>query len=218
MMRTVVASASNTERRWHVIDAEGQVLGRVATLAARLLQGKHKAIYTPYIDTGDHVVVVNAGAVKLTGRKEDQKIYRRHSGYEGGLREERAVRRPQAPAGAARRRSGARHVAQDQDGRRDVPQAQGLREGGSSARRAATRSPSRSSNVGQHRILRNRSPQDVGRPRVPPSRNRHHHRQPPRVPELLPDRAAAHAGASGRSRSPRPASSSTCWPRWPAAA
>ena len=76
--------------RWHVIDADGQVLGRIATVAARLLQGKHKPTYTPFIDTGDHVVVVNAAKVKLTGRKEDQKIYRQHSGYEGGLREERA--------------------------------------------------------------------------------------------------------------------------------
>jgi large subunit ribosomal protein L13 len=90
-MRTFVASAKSADSRWHVIDAEGQVLGRVATLAARLLQGKHKAVYTPFIDTGDHVVIINAGSVKLTGRKEDQKIYRRHSGYEGGLREERAV-------------------------------------------------------------------------------------------------------------------------------
>jgi large subunit ribosomal protein L13 len=90
-MRTFVASARSANGRWHVIDANGQVLGRVATLAARLLQGKHKAVYTPFIDTGDHVVIVNARSVKLTGRKEDQKIYRRHSGYEGGLREERAV-------------------------------------------------------------------------------------------------------------------------------
>jgi large subunit ribosomal protein L13 len=108
-MRTVVpsvkrggavsAAGSDVARKWHVIDAEGQVLGRVATLASRLLQGKHKATYTPHIDTGDHVVVVNAGAVKLTGRKEDQKIYRRHSGYEGGLREERAgVVRKRQPA------------------------------------------------------------------------------------------------------------------------
>jgi large subunit ribosomal protein L13 len=89
-MRTFVASAKSADSRWHVIDASGQVLGRVATLAARLLQGKHKAVYTPFIDTGDHVVVINAAQVKLTGRKEDQKIYRRHSGYEGGLREERA--------------------------------------------------------------------------------------------------------------------------------
>jgi len=90
-MRTFVASAKSANTRWHVIDANGQVLGRVATAAARLLQGKHKAVYTPFIDTGDHVVIVNAGSVKLTGRKEDQKLYRRHSGYEGGLREERAV-------------------------------------------------------------------------------------------------------------------------------
>jgi large subunit ribosomal protein L13 len=73
-----------------VIDAEAQVLGRIASTAARLLQGKHKAIYTPFIDTGDHVVVVNAAKVRLTGRKDEQKIYRAHSGYEGGLREERA--------------------------------------------------------------------------------------------------------------------------------
>jgi large subunit ribosomal protein L13 len=90
-MRTFVASAKSADSRWHVIDAGDQVLGRVATLAARLLQGKHKAVYTPFIDTGDHVVIINAGSVKLTGRKESQKLYRRHSGYEGGLREERAV-------------------------------------------------------------------------------------------------------------------------------
>jgi len=90
-MRTFVASATSADSRWHVIDAQGRVLGRVATLAARLLQGKHKPIYTPYIDTGDHVVIVNAKSVKLTGRKEEQKIYRHHSGYEGGLREERAA-------------------------------------------------------------------------------------------------------------------------------
>src|SRR5688500_15689468 len=90
-MRTYVATPKTIDSQWHVIDANGQVLGRVATLAARLLQGKHKAVYTPFIDTGDHVVIINAGTVKLTGRKEEQKMYRRHSGYEGGLREERAV-------------------------------------------------------------------------------------------------------------------------------
>jgi large subunit ribosomal protein L13 len=84
------ASTASSDSRWHLIDADGQVLGRIATLTARLLQGKHKARYTPFLDTGDHVVVVNAAKVKLTGRKEDQKIYRQHSGYEGGLREERA--------------------------------------------------------------------------------------------------------------------------------
>ena len=90
-MRTFVANVKSVDSRWHVIDAQGRVLGRVATLASKLLQGKHKAIYTPFIDTGDHVVVANAAQVKLTGRKESQKIYRRHSGYEGGLREERAA-------------------------------------------------------------------------------------------------------------------------------
>ena len=90
-MRTFVASAKSADSRWHVIDANGQVLGRVATLASRLLQGKHKAVYTPFIDTGDHVVIINAAQVRLTGRKDNQKMYRRHSGFEGGLREERAV-------------------------------------------------------------------------------------------------------------------------------
>jgi large subunit ribosomal protein L13 len=91
-MSTFIANAQQAieNSKWHVIDANGQVLGRIATVAARLLQGKHKATYTPFIDTGDHIVVVNAKTVKLTGRKEDQKIYRQHSGYEGGLREERA--------------------------------------------------------------------------------------------------------------------------------
>jgi large subunit ribosomal protein L13 len=91
-MSTFMATAEHVAHsgRWHVIDADNQVLGRIATVAARLLQGKHKPTYTPFIDTGDFVIVVNAATVKLTGRKEDQKIYRQHSGYEGGLREERA--------------------------------------------------------------------------------------------------------------------------------
>jgi large subunit ribosomal protein L13 len=89
-MRTYVATPKTIESRWHVIDADGKPVGRVATQAARLLQGKHKATYTPFIDTGDHVVIVNAALVKLTGRKEEQKLYRHHSGYSGGLREERA--------------------------------------------------------------------------------------------------------------------------------
>jgi large subunit ribosomal protein L13 len=89
-MGSFVPTAGSVQRQWHVIDAENLVLGRVATEAARLLQGKHKAVYTPHIDTGDHVVIVNAARVRLTGRKEEQKVYRYHSGYEGGLREERA--------------------------------------------------------------------------------------------------------------------------------
>ena len=79
-----------SERKWHIIDADGQVLGRVATQAAKLLQGKHKASWSPYLDQGDHVIILNSARVRLTGKKEEQKLYRYHSGYEGGLREERA--------------------------------------------------------------------------------------------------------------------------------
>jgi large subunit ribosomal protein L13 len=89
-MKTAIPSAQSIERSWHLIDAEGAVLGRVASKAANLLMGKHKPIYTPYIDTGDHVVVVNAEKIRLTGRKEEQKLYRRHSGYPGGLTETKA--------------------------------------------------------------------------------------------------------------------------------
>ena len=89
-MRTAIPSLEGIERQWHLIDAEDAVLGRIASKAARILMGKHKPSYTPYIDTGDHVVVVNAEKVRLTGRKEEQKLYRRHSGYPGGLTETKA--------------------------------------------------------------------------------------------------------------------------------
>ena len=97
-MATFVPSQTDITRRWHVIDAESLVLGRIATSAATLLQGKHKPRYTPFLDLGDHVIIVNAERIRLTGRKEEQKIYRHHSGYPGGLREDRAkivrTRRP----------------------------------------------------------------------------------------------------------------------------
>ena len=89
-MATRSTAAKESSRQWHIIDANGQVLGRLASRAARLLQGKHKPEWSPFLDQGDHVVVINAATVRLTGRKEEQKIYRAHSGYEGGLREERA--------------------------------------------------------------------------------------------------------------------------------
>jgi large subunit ribosomal protein L13 len=76
--------------KWYVVDASGQVLGRLAARVARLLMGKHKPRWTPYLDCGDHVVVVNARRVRLTGRKLDQKVYRWHSGYPGGLKEVKA--------------------------------------------------------------------------------------------------------------------------------
>ena len=84
-MRTEFPSKHDVERAWHVIDAGEAVLGRIATRAAMLLMGKHKPTYTPSMDTGDHVIVINAAKVKLTGGKEGQKLYRRHTGYPGGL-------------------------------------------------------------------------------------------------------------------------------------
>lgn len=84
-MRTEVPSKHAIVRAWHVIDAQDAVLGRIASRAAMLLMGKHKPTYAPSIDTGDHVIIVNAAKVKLTGSKENQKLYRHHTGYPGGL-------------------------------------------------------------------------------------------------------------------------------------
>jgi large subunit ribosomal protein L13 len=89
-MKTEFPSKDGIERAWHVIDANGMVLGRIASLAARLLMGKHKPIYTQFLDTGDHVIILNASKVRLTGRKEEQKMYRYHTGYPGGLVERTA--------------------------------------------------------------------------------------------------------------------------------
>jgi large subunit ribosomal protein L13 len=86
-MKSYMARPRAVERKWHLINAEGQTLGRLATEIARLLRGKHKPQYTPHIDTGDFVVVVNAEKVFVTGKKAEQKVYYRHTGYPGGLRE-----------------------------------------------------------------------------------------------------------------------------------
>lgn len=85
-MPTRIPKAGEIERRWFVLDARDQVLGKVATKAARILTGKTKPIYTPFLDTGDHVIVINAAKVHLTGRKEGDKLYRHHTGYLGGLK------------------------------------------------------------------------------------------------------------------------------------
>ena len=84
-MSTVFPSKAGIERKWHLIDADDAVLGKLASHAAKLLMGKHKTVYTPFLDTGDHVIVINAAKVKLTGRKDAQKVYRRFTGYPGGL-------------------------------------------------------------------------------------------------------------------------------------
>jgi large subunit ribosomal protein L13 len=87
MMKSYMARPLEVERKWYVVDAEGQTLGRLATEIATVLRGKNKPQYTPHVDTGDFVVVVNAEKVVVTGRKAEQKVYRRHSGYPGGLKE-----------------------------------------------------------------------------------------------------------------------------------
>ncbi len=86
-MKSYMARPQEVERKWYVIDAEGQTLGRLASQIARLLRGKTKPQYTPHVDTGDFVIVVNADRVGVTGRKAEQKVYRRHTGYPGGLKE-----------------------------------------------------------------------------------------------------------------------------------
>jgi large subunit ribosomal protein L13 len=86
-MTTFMANAQNVERKWYILDAAGKPLGRVATQAATLLRGKHKPTFTPHVDTGDGVIVINCKDAVLTGKKLDQKMYRHHSGYPGGLKE-----------------------------------------------------------------------------------------------------------------------------------
>jgi large subunit ribosomal protein L13 len=86
-MSTPFPSGNAINRQWHVLDAENVVLGRLASKTAMLLMGKTKPIYTPFLDTGDHVIIINADKVRLTGQKEQQKVYRHHTGYPGGLKE-----------------------------------------------------------------------------------------------------------------------------------
>jgi large subunit ribosomal protein L13 len=86
-MTTFMANEGNVTRTWHVVDAEGQTLGRLATAVAMLLRGKHKAIYTPHVDTGDFVIIVNADKIVVTGKKSTDKLYRHHTGWPGGFRQ-----------------------------------------------------------------------------------------------------------------------------------
>ncbi len=95
-MKTQFAKKGETERKWYVVDADGKVLGRLATQVASRLRGKHKPVFTPHVDTGDFVVVINADKVKFTGKKLDQKIYYRHSNYPGGLKSETLKERLEA--------------------------------------------------------------------------------------------------------------------------
>ncbi len=87
MMKTFVANPKKIKRKWHLIDAKDKVLGRIATGAAGILRGKHKAIFTPHVDCGDYVVIINAKDIRVTGKKMKDKLYKRYSGYPGGLKE-----------------------------------------------------------------------------------------------------------------------------------
>lgn len=86
-MKSFMAATADVEKKWYVVDAAGQTLGRVSSEIAKVLRGKNKPIYTPHIDTGDYVIVINAEKIKVTGKKMDQKIYYAHSDYPGGMRE-----------------------------------------------------------------------------------------------------------------------------------
>jgi large subunit ribosomal protein L13 len=86
-MKSFIPGEKEIDRQWHVVDAQDKVLGRLATTVANLLTGKNKTVYTPFLDTGDHVIVLNAAKVRLTGKKLSDKFYRRHTGFPGGLRE-----------------------------------------------------------------------------------------------------------------------------------
>ena len=85
-MRTFTAKTAEIEREWYVVDAEGQTLGRLASRIAPIIKGKHKPIYTPHLDCGDYVIIINAAKVRVTGQKMEQKFYYRHSGYPGGIK------------------------------------------------------------------------------------------------------------------------------------
>ena len=87
MRTTYMAKPAEVEKKWYIVDAEGQNLGRLSTEIAKVLRGKHKPIFTPHVDTGDYVIVINAEKVEVTGKKLDQKLYRRHSGYMGSMKE-----------------------------------------------------------------------------------------------------------------------------------
>ena len=86
-MKSYIAKPQEVERKWYVLDAEGKTLGRLASEAASILRGKKKPIYTPHVDTGDYVIIINAEKVEVTGKRRKEKIYKRHTGYPGGLRE-----------------------------------------------------------------------------------------------------------------------------------
>ena len=138
-MKTYAVKASEIERSWWVVDATDQTLGRLATRIATLLEGKHKPIYSPHLDTGDHVVVLNAGKIRVTGDKLRQKSYFRHSGYPGGLREESLGHLLERKPELVIERAVKGMLPAESPGPGDVQEAEGLRRRRTSAPGAAPR-------------------------------------------------------------------------------
>ncbi len=125
-MSTFTAKNETVQRDWYLVDAEGKTLGRLATELARRLRGKHKPVYTPHVDTGDYLVVINAEKIAVTGKKLQDKMYHRFTGYIGNLKTESLAQALERhPARDRDRRQG--HAAEGPAGSPDVPQAQGLR-------------------------------------------------------------------------------------------
>ena len=154
-MRTYSARAADIEAKWYVVDAEGLVVGRLAAIVARMLRGKHKPIFTPHVDCGDNIVVINADKVRFTGRKREQKTYYRHTGYPGGIKSttaekilsgthpervvEKAVQRmlPKGPLG--RKQFGKLRVYAGPDHPHEAQQPETLDVGGLNAKNARSR-------------------------------------------------------------------------------
>ena len=193
-MKTYVAKPTDRERNWLIVDAEGQILGRLATQIADALRGKRKPTYTPHIDTGDFVVVVNAEKIAVTGNKRADKMYYRHSGYPGGLKSRHAQRHARAPArgGHPTRRQG--HAPAQPAGAKAAHQAQGLRRPGASARRPAAATD------GDFAVSDAEHPEDEQRPDEEAAAEE----VPPRPPRSPPPQATESADEPAPAAAPEP--------------
>ena len=134
LQRTFTPTPADIDRSWYVVDAEGIPLGRLASEVAQILRGKHKPTYAPHMDMGDYVIVVNAGKVAVTGNKETDKVYYRHSGFPGGLRSRQPRLRADRTSRTSRAERRQGHDPEEPTRSPDAHQAQGLRRRGSSAR------------------------------------------------------------------------------------
>ncbi len=212
-MKTHIPSKGEIVRQWHVVDAGGQVLGRVASKAAMILMGKHKPTYTPFLDTGDHVIVINAAKVRLTGAKEDQKIYRRHTRLSGRAHGNRRGENARHASDENDRASDRGHAPEDQTRQADVPEVEGIRRRQASAPGAeagGSRNIVSASNVPPAAVIfptdkqarkvtsgrispvfGNGPPEDVGRAHVPATGQRHDHGQRPGHRSLFCERSLA---------------------------